>query len=318
MSDRLPPLTALRAFDAAARHMSFQKAAEELNVTPAALSFQIKSLEDHFGGPLFNRLNRAVTLTEAGAALAPGSRDGFEALSSAWRSAQRVTEQNTLTVTAGPAFTATWLAPRLYGFVQEHPEVELRLSASLGMVDLSRAGVDVAIRFGYGVTDDRLHAEPLMEDWVTPMMIPELAERYPGSSGLQDIPIIHQEDIGFLDPPVDWPAWFRAADLPARDWSGQRYSQADHAIDAALSGAGAVLARIAFAGRFLSDRRLVAPFSIGLKTVAGYRFVCLKGALDRPNIAEFRKWLFAQVSETAAFDAGFELVDPRDVFPDDK
>mgnify|MGYP001793019267 CR=1 FL=1 len=313
MTNRLPPLTALRAFDAAARHMSFQKAADELNVTPAALSFQIKSLEEHFGAPLFTRLNRAVALTEAGAALAPGARDGFEALATAWRTAQRVTEQNTLTVTAGPAFTATWLAPRLYGFVQDHPEIEFRLSASLAMVDLARSGVDVAIRFGYSVDDRRLHAEPLMEDWVTPMMIPDLAERYPGEAGLQSIPIIHQEDFGFLDPPVDWPAWFRAAGLPPRDWTGQRYSQADHAIDAALSGAGAVLARIAFAGRFLSDGRLVAPFATGLKTVAGYRFVCLKDAVDRPNIAAFRQWLFAQVSETAAFDRGRDLVDPRDV-----
>ncbi|MEM6481574.1 MAG: transcriptional regulator GcvA [Pseudomonadota bacterium] len=313
MPDRLPPLTALRAFDAAARHLSFQKAADELNVTPAALSFQIKSLEAHFGGPLFTRLNRAVTLTEAGSALAPGTRDGFEALGAAWRSAQRITEQNALTVTAGPAFTATWLAPRLYGFVQEHPGIELRLSASLTMVDLARAGIDVAIRFGYSVEDERLHAEPLMEDWVTPMMIPDLAERYPGTVGLKDIPIIHQDDIGFLDPPVDWPAWFRAAGLPPRSWTGQRYSQADHAIDAALSGAGAVLARIAFAGRFLSDGRLVAPFSTGLKTVAGYRFVCLKDSLDRPNIAAFREWLFAQVSETGDFDKGRELIDPRDL-----
>lgn len=313
MTDRLPPLTAFRAFDAAARHMSFQKAAEELNVTPAALSFQIKSLEEHFGSPLFTRLNRAVALTEAGAALAPGARDGFEALAAAWRTAQRVTEQNSLTVTAGPAFTATWLAPRLYGFVQDHPDIEFRLSASLNMVDLARSGVDIAIRFGYGVEDDRLHAEPLMEDWVTPMMIPDLAERFPGEAGLADIPIIHQEDIGFLDPPVDWPAWFQAAGLPARDWTGQRYSQADHAIDAALSGAGAVLARIAFAGRFLSDGRLVAPFSTALRTVAGYRFVCLKDAVDRPNIAAFRQWLFEQVTETSTFDAGRRLVDPRDL-----
>ncbi|MEM6375640.1 MAG: transcriptional regulator GcvA [Pseudomonadota bacterium] len=313
MTDRLPPLTALRAFDAAARHMSFQKAADELNVTPAALSFQIKSLEAHFGAPLFTRLNRAVALTEAGAALAPGARDGFEALAGAWRIAQRVSEQNTLTVTAGPAFTATWLAPRLYGFVQDHPDIELRLSASLATVDLTRSGVDVAIRFGYNVDDDRLHAEPLMEDWVTPMMTPEMAERFPGEAGLRQVPIIHQDDIGFLDPPVDWPAWFRAAGLPERDWAGQRYSQADHAIDAALSGAGAVLARIAFGGRFLADGRMVAPFATGLKTVAGYRFVCLKDALDRPNIAAFRRWLFEQVTESTAFDEGRDLVDPREL-----
>src|SRR5210317_545459 len=118
MPDRLPPLTALRAFEAAARHMSFAKAADELNVTPAALSFQIKSLEEHLGAPLFRRLNRAVELTEAGRALSPGATEGFQALSAAWRAAQRLQDEQTLTVTAGPAFTAKWLAPRLYEFAQ--------------------------------------------------------------------------------------------------------------------------------------------------------------------------------------------------------
>ena len=106
MSDRLPPLTALRAFDAAARHMSFAKAADELSVTPAALSFQIKSLEEHLGAPVFRRLNRAIELTEAGRALVPGTRDGFVALNAAWRAARRLTDQRVLTVTAGPAFTS--------------------------------------------------------------------------------------------------------------------------------------------------------------------------------------------------------------------
>jgi LysR family glycine cleavage system transcriptional activator len=106
MADRLPPLTALRAFEAAARHLSFAQAAADLNVTPAALSFQIKSLETHLGEPVFRRLNRAVELTEAGRMLAPGVTDGFSALSSAWRNTQRLSDNSTLTVTAGPAFTS--------------------------------------------------------------------------------------------------------------------------------------------------------------------------------------------------------------------
>ena len=114
MSDRLPPLTALRAFEAAARHMSFARAAEELSVTPAALSFQIKSLEDHLGQPVFRRLNRAVELTEAGRALAPGTSEGFATLNAAWRNARRFGEQRHLTVTSGPGFTSLWLAPRLF------------------------------------------------------------------------------------------------------------------------------------------------------------------------------------------------------------
>ncbi len=161
MSDRLPPLTALRAFEAAARHLSFAQAAAELNVTPAALSFQIKSLEDHLGHPVFRRLNRAVELTEAGRALAPGVTDGFAALSAAWRNTQRLSDNKTLTVTAGPAFTSKWLAPRLFEFAQAHPEIELRFSASLRLIDFDRDEVDVAIRFGLG-NDEGVFSEPLI------------------------------------------------------------------------------------------------------------------------------------------------------------
>ncbi|NNL18757.1 MAG: LysR family transcriptional regulator, partial [Boseongicola sp.] len=141
MADRLPPLTALRAFDAAARHMSFSKAADELNVTPAALSFQIKSLEDHLGAPVFRRLNRAIELTEAGRVLAPGARDGFATLTAAWRAVQRLTDTSTITVTAGPAFTAKWLAPRMFEFAQAHPEIELRFTATLRLLDFARDDV---------------------------------------------------------------------------------------------------------------------------------------------------------------------------------
>ena len=212
MSDHLPPLTALRAFDAAARHMSFARAAEELNVTPAALSFQIKSLEEHLGQPLFRRLNRAVELTEAGRALAPGASDGFQILSSAWRAARRLQDQRTLTVTAGPALTAKWMAPRLYDFAQAHPEIELRFSASLRIMDFDRDEIDVAIRFGYGPDPD-LYALPLAEEWVTPVMIPDLAARYPTPESLTKAPLIFDESISFLDPPCDWPAWFRAVGI---------------------------------------------------------------------------------------------------------
>ena len=313
MPDRLPPLTALRAFDAAARHMSFQRAAAELNVTPAALSFQIKSLEEHFGAPLFIRLNRAVELTEAGRALAPGARDAFETLGAAWRAALRVNENASLTVTAGPAFTTIWLAPRLYSFAAAHPEIELRLSAGFGLVDLAHSEVDVAVRFGQGPDSPELHADHLLDDWATPMMTPELAEQFPGEAGLADVPIIHPEDIGYLDAPVDWPTWFRAAGLPERDWAGPHFSQADHGINAALSGSGAVLGRISFASHLIDEGRLVAPYRPALKTLARYRILCLKGRETQPKIQAFRDWLFEQVANVARHDADHDLIDPRDV-----
>lgn len=309
MSDRLPPLTALRAFDAAARHMSFQRAASELNVTPAALSFQIKSLEEHLGAALFRRLNRAVELTEAGKALAPGARDGFEALSAAWRAARRVNDHASLTVTAGPAFTAIWLAPRLYSFAEAHPEIELRLSASLGLVDLSNSDVDVAVRFGRGAHGPDLYSEPFLGDWVTPMMTPELSERCATPDAMMQMPLIHQDDIRFLQPAVSWAAWFKAVGVKRDDMTGQRFSQADHAMDAALSGAGAVLGRISFGSRALRSGRLVAPFRTALDTKANYWFLCAKGAEDRPQIAAFRKWLFAEVTSVSDHEAAFDIVE---------
>ncbi|MDV7141343.1 transcriptional regulator GcvA [Tropicimonas sp. TH_r6] len=312
MSDRLPPLTALRAFEAAARHMSFAKAAEELNVTPAALSFQIKSLEEHLGQPVFRRLNRAVELTEAGRHLAPGTSDGFDALTQAWRTTRRLGETRSLTITAGPAFTAKWLSPRLFNFVSAHPEIELRFSATLKLVDLDRDPVDVAIRFSEAEEID-LFSHPVFDDWVTPMMSPALAERVTGPESLRDLPLLHQDDIDFLTHPVDWPAWFRAEDLGHAPMGGPRFSQADHAIDAAVSGLGVVLARASLTGSDVAAGRLKAPFPLALRSSARYRFLCQKGAETRPQIAAFLDWVQSEAGHCEALERGRKFVDAASI-----
>jgi len=313
MSDRLPPLTALRAFDAAARHMSFSKAAAELNVTPAALSFQIKSLEDHLDARLFRRLNRAVELTDAGRALAPGASDGFTVLAAAWRAARRTVDQSSLTVTAGPAFTAKWLAPRLFKFAQTHPSIELRFSATLRLMDFTRDDVDVAIRFGMHKEEPGLFTRPIIDEWLTPMMTPALAAHYPDPADLAAAPLLHQEDIRFLKPAIDWPAWFRAAGLPPRFASGTRFSQADHALDAALEGGGVVLGRISIAERDLAAGRLVMPYKIGLRTDAQYRFVCPQGAENRPQVRAFREWIEVETATLDSYRTGMRFKDAAEV-----
>ena len=307
MPDRLPPLTALRAFDAAARHMSFAKAADELNVTPAALSFQIKSLEDHLGAPVFKRLNRAVELTEAGSALAPDAARAFQQLATGWQAAKRTQDHQSLTVTAGPAFTAKWLAPRLYEFAQAHPEIELRFSASLRIVDLARDGIDVAIRFGY-TADPDLYALPLAEEWVAPVMTPELAAQYTTPARLAEAVLIQDQSIDFLDPAVGWAQWFAAMGVGAPKLSGPQFSQGDHAIDAALAGVGVVLGRRALVIKHLAEGRLVAPFKTALPTGARFRFLCAKGSEDRPQIAIFRDWVLAEIEKTAPIAAEFTLL----------
>lgn len=311
MPDRLPPLTAMRAFDAAARHMSFAKAAEELHVTPAALSFQIKSLEEHLGAQLFRRLNRAVELTDAGHALAPGVADGFQTLAAAWRSAERTQDTQTLTVTAGPAFTAKWLAPRLYEFAQAHPEVELRFSASLKMMDFGRDAIDVAIRFGYG-KDEGLYSVPLAQEWVCPVMTPALAEQYPTPQSLLDAPLIFDDSIRFLKPRSDWQIWFRAMGVEHDPQMGPRFSQADHAIDAALAGVGVVLGRRALVVKDIADGRLVTPFPTALDTGVRFRFLCEKGAETRPQIAAFRDWIITEIDKTASITNALTHLSSKD------
>ncbi|UAB89256.1 transcriptional regulator GcvA [Ruegeria sp. SCSIO 43209] len=307
MTDRLPPLTALRAFDAAARHMSFAKAAEELNVTPAALSFQIKSLEEHLGHPLFRRLNRAVKLTEAGRTLAPGTADGFAALQAAWQATRRLQDETSLTVTAGPALTAKWLAPRLYEFARANPGIDLKFSATLRNMDLERDDVDVAIRFGYG-PDEGLYSVPVRKEWLTPVMTPELAEQFPTPASLREAPLIHDDSISFLKPRCDWPAWFRAVGLDFTPTHGAHFSNADHAIDAAVAGVGVVLGRRAMILKDLTEGRLVAPFKVALETAGRFRFLCLQGAEKRPQIAAFRDWFISEIEKTAHISDEFEII----------
>lgn len=314
MPDRLPPLTALRAFDAAARHMSFARAADELGVTSAALSFQIKSLEERLGQPLFHRLNRAVDLTEAGRALAPGAADGFQTLAAAWRAARRLRDDTTLNVTAGPAFTAKWLAPRLYEFARAHPEIDLRFTATLRTLDFDRDEVDVAIRFGLG-PDPGLFALRLRNEWLTPVMTPEMATRFPTAESLREAPLILDDSLSFLPTPCDWPTWFRAAGIDFEPEHGARFDQADHAVDAALAGAGVALGRRAMVVKDLAEGRLVAPYGLALEIAAHFRFLCQKGAEDRPQIRAFRDWILDEIEKTAYVSDRLTIVRVEDVPP---
>ncbi len=292
--------------------MSFAQAAAELHVTPAALSYQIKSLETDMGQPLFRRLNRAVELTAAGRALAPGVSDAFGTLSAAWRGARRLNDTGVLTVTAGPAFTSKWLAPRMYSFAQNHPEIELRFLASLRLIDFDRDEVDVAIRFGLGHDKD-VYARPLIREWMTPLMTPELARRIKTPKDLEDAVLIHDDSIAFLNAPADWPAWLLASGLDLEGDHGPRFSQADHALDAAISGVGVALGRVSLATRALEAGQLVAPFELGLVAEAQFRFMCPKGSETRPHIAAFEAWMLEEIQSSRKFEEGRRLLRSADL-----
>ncbi|NQW01739.1 MAG: transcriptional regulator GcvA [Rhodospirillales bacterium] len=297
--DRLPPLNSLRAFNAAARHMSFQDAAEELFVTPAALSYQIRQLEDHLGVKLFNRLNRAVELTEMGLLIAPGIREGFARLSKTMQQLERRKSSNVLVISAGPAITAKWLAPRLYRFVSKHPNIDARVSSSVKKVDLEEDDVDVAIRFGAGKYA-HCRTEKLFDEYVTPMCSPALVNgdrplRTPDD--LKNHTLISDDThVGFFDL-ADWNAWFEQAGVKdGNQGHGKlQFNVADHALDAAISGAGVVLGRTALAQGDLDAGRLVMPFDLKIKADFSFFLVYLESRAEDPNIRAFRDWLMDEI-----------------------
>lgn len=301
MTRRLPPLNALRAFDAASRHLSFQKAAEELNVTPSALSFQIRQLEDHLHVPLFQRLNRRVVLTEAGARFAPFVQDGFERLHGAMNQLRPATPDNVLTVSTGPAFAAKWLSPRIHRFLELHPDIEFRISANLNLSDLRKDPVDVAIRFGGG-NYPGLRVEPLAEDAATPLISPMLLDRrFDGALSLTDLgslTLLHDDSASFLPKAVTWATWLKHAGAHGIDASrGARFSHADHAIEAAVDQAGIVLGRLTLAARDIRAGRLVAPFDLVLPSNASFYFCCLPEMTAEPKIEAFRAFVRSEIDD---------------------
>lgn len=296
------PLTALRAFEAAARHLSFQDAAAELGVTPAALSFQIRQLEDLLGEPVFIRAHRRVSLSEAGQRLLPGVSDGIESLREAWRAVQRRNE-HVINVTAGPAFTSKWLAPRLYNFARAHPKIELNFKASFRLLDLRRDEVDVALRFGPD-RNEGLYSRQLLREWLTPMMTPELAARYPTPASLRAAPLLHVEEVAFKLSHPDWPRWFKAAGITAPPVAGTLFSQPDHAIDAAMGGSGVALGRYVLAHEALKSGRLVAPFPVSLVPQESYRVLCAPGAEHRAPVQAFLEWLKIEAQDLIAGEDG--------------
>ncbi len=300
--DRLPPLNALRAFEAASRHLSFANAAAELHVTPAALSQQIKSLESHLGAPVFLRLNRRVELTDIGRMLAPVVSEGFDTLLAAWSAALRRVEKQHLTVTAGPAFMAGWLAPRMGSFVTAHPEVELRFTASLRMLSFERDEIDLAIRFGAG-DDEGYFSEELFVDWVTPMVAPNLAERIKSPQDVGHLPMIQQDSGGMLQDYERWNAWCDVFNVQKND-DGPVFTTPDSALTYAVNGSGVVLGRLSLAQHLLQAGQLVMPLRESLRRSLRYRLVCPLGKEQDQNVQVFRQWIKGEMAALENWSEG--------------
>lgn len=288
LSRRLPPLAALRAFEAAARHLSFRLAAEELSVTPTAVSHQIRLLESLLGVALFERRARKVALTAEGRLLFPALREGFDLMAGAVAPLLGPKRRRIVMVSATPAFVARLLVPRLAAFQAAHPGLDLRLHASTRPVDFDAQQIDAAIRYGQGPYRGLRH-EPLLRTRFAPMCSPALKLRKPAD--LARHPLLHfQWQPVFREPP-DWAAWRRAAGMGALDVSrGTTFTDETHAIDAAIAAQGVALLNTALVADALARGTLVMPFGPELEGLH-YQLVYRPEAADDPAIAALRGWL---------------------------
>ena len=289
---RLPSLPALRAFEAAARHLSFKRAGEELHVTPTAISHQVRLLEDTLGIRLFERRARQVVMTAEAQSLFPVLRDGFDAFARALDAIASRAARTSVTVTATTAFTAKWLVPRVAAFHAVRPDVDLKLLATEEVVDLGAGTVDIALRYGR-VTDPDLVAEPLMVDRYAPVASPRL--RLAKRSDLKSATLLHFDWRSNNPNRPNWPRWLHAAGLKGVDGeAGLRFSDESHAIQAAVAGHGVGLLSSALVADELGTGTLVMPFGPEIDGFTCYLVHSTKRPLSEAAIAA-RAWLLSEL-----------------------
>jgi LysR family glycine cleavage system transcriptional activator len=294
MPERLPSLNALRAFEAAARLGSLTKAAEELSVTPAAVSHQLRTLEADLGLKLLVREGRSVAPTPQAQAGLDSLRRGFALLLEGTRQIRSAGQGDMLTVSAAPSFAAHWLIPRLERFRERLPEIDVRIDSSWGLTDFQRDGVDLAIRYGPGGYAG-LYEHRLLDERFFPVCSPRLVERI----GLETPADLAKTELLHVDGAVrgmgwpDWRMWLAAAGVADTvDYRrGTRFLMSIFALQSAVLGNGVTLGSTALVEEYLSAGMLVRPFALSLEAVHGYHLVCPPAALERPHIRVFADWL---------------------------
>ena len=295
MLRRLPALNALKAFEAAARHESFTRAAEELCVTQGAVSHQVKALEVELGIKLFNRERQRLIITDAGRDYLAVLRDAFDRIAAGTeRLVQRQTS-GVLTVSTSPDFAAKWLVHRLGRFAEAHPSIDLRISATLHHVDFAREDVDLAVRHGDGSWPGldvvRLSSEQLFAV-CSPKLLEGRRGRIRKPSDVLKFPLLH------LDDRKDWAKWLETAGVAGAELSqGPVLNRASMVIDAAVDGQGIALARTTLAAWDLISGRLVRPLPETLRLSKTYWIICPKATSTLPKIATFRDWLLAEAAD---------------------
>jgi LysR family glycine cleavage system transcriptional activator len=298
MEHQLPPLNALRAFEATARHLSVKNAADELCVTPGAVSQLVKTLELHLGVQLFRRVNRGVFLTDAGQAYLPPVRNAFRQISDATQKVAVPAETGLLTVSATPFFASAWLVPRLKSFQDAHPDIDLQVLTSNALADFSRDGVDVAIRHGMGQYPG-LASQRVLTVEMVPVAAPALVVEHGKPKEPADLlqwPRVNDADR------KGWRLWFEAQGIedagPAR---GPSFDDAGLLLQAVLAGQGAALLPAAMMVPEIAQGRLVQLSKATWLEDFAYYLVCPEGSRDRPKVAAFRDWLLGAVRQKKRF-----------------
>ncbi len=293
MASRLPPLNALRAFEASARQLSFTKAAEELFVTQAAISHQIKSLEEHLGLKLFMRKNRALLLTEEGQSYYLDIKDIFTALHEATEKLLARGAKGAITVSMQPSFAIQWLVPRLNAFNQLHPEIDVRIKAVDQPDNSLTEDVDIAIYYGRGRWPD-VHAEKLHTEYLVPVCSPMLLQ---GKKPLKTIEDLAKHTLLHDTSRRDWKRWFKEVGVKGTNVNhGAIFSHSSMVLQAAIYGQGVALVNSVLAKPDIDAGRLVCPFEHVLISKSSFYIVCRPHQIELGKIASFRRWVLDTVS----------------------
>ncbi|MDM0115558.1 LysR substrate-binding domain-containing protein [Variovorax sp. J22R133] len=293
----LPPLELLRAFEAAARTLSFTLAAAELHLTQSAVSRQIQQLEESVGVLLFERRHRAIALTEAGRVLQRATVECIERLRDATARLRAVPAPRQIAMTCTPGFASLWLIPRLARFTASHPQVDVRVSASLEVFDLDRARLDLAVRF---VAMSRGTGPVLFEESVMPLCAPQLAATLKVPEDLTEHTLLTIEGPTHNEAPTtDWEPWLEIMKIPELHMkSTLRFSHYTDAVSAAVAGQGVVIGRLPLSQDLLRDGRLVAPFGEGASSRRGYFIEASRRAAGNADAQDFIRWLRAEAEAT--------------------
>jgi len=314
MVQSLPPLQSLRVFESAARHLSFKRAADELHVTPAAVSLQIKALEAHLGVALFVRHTRALELTEAGRRLWPKVNSGLAQFAAGVEAARATANVFKLRVTVPPAFGARWLVHRLHGFTSANPDLDITLNTRASTIDgsatdtdesdlmaLRESEVDVEVRFGHG-SYQGLRSDLVTRVSYVPVCHPDFlhGERPLNSpADLRLHTLIHDDTAVDRSERVSWAHWLKAAGVVGVDASrGPHFSNTNLAIEAAMDGLGVALALDPLVNRDVAMGRLVRPFEVAMPSRYAYYVVSREETAERPSVVRFREWLLASIQGT--------------------